>query len=361
MRRQSRQFRNLPIFSLYLIAACALPSDPARAEDPAGDAVVAKVGNEAILYGQLQAAAQDSLDKQQKEHEVQLQQLNMAFVRTRQQYMESELGKLIDKRVLELEAASRKTTPEALMSAIKTPPVTDAQVSSFYDSQKAQISQSFAQIEPRIRQFLQNRADEQSRRKYLDSLRAKYHASITMAPMRELVDASGPQRGPTAAPVTIVEFSDFECPYCGRFTPVLRQILTAYPTQVRLVYRFFPLSAIHPEAQKAAEAAACANNQGKFWEMHDTLFAEQSSIGVDALKEKAKRLGLDTKQFNDCLDSGASSEVVAADVAAGQQLGLAATPGTFVNGRFVDGAVTFEQMSALVEDDLHKPATTALR
>lgn len=202
------------------------------------------------------------------------------------------------------------------------------------------------------KRYLQDRATEEAKRRYFDSLRAKYGASVTMAPLREPVEASGPQRGPPDAPVTIVEFSDFQCPYCGRFTPVLRQVLAAYPTKVRLVYRYFPLSTIHPEAQKAAEAAACASNQGKFWEMHDTLFAEQGDLGVIALKEKGKRLGLDAALFDQCLDGGMASPVVAADVDAGAKLGIGATPTSFVNGRFVDGAVTFEQMTALIDDEL---------
>jgi len=339
--------------SSYLIATCAL------AADPANNVVIAKVGRDTISYAQLQKSIQETLDKQQTEHETQLQQLNLSFMRTRQEYIEGELGKMVDDRVLELEAAARKTTPAALTAATRTPPVTDAQERSFYESQKAQLSQSFAQIEQKIKQFLQNQADEQSRRKYLDSLRAKYHASVTLDPLRERVEATGPQRGPTSAPVTIVEFSDFQCPYCGRFTPVLKQLLAAYPTQVRLVYEYFPLSSIHPNAQKAAEAAVCANNQGKFWEMHDTLFAEQSSLEIQALKEKAERLGLDAKQFDECLDSGAASAAVAADVTAGQRLGIGSTPVSFVNGRFVAGAVTLEQMTALVDDELHRSPSTA--
>lgn len=351
----TRRLRKLPILSCCLLATCTW------AAERASDEVVAKIGRESIPYAKLQESIRETLLKQENEHERQLQQLNLSFVRTQQEYIDSELGKLVDKRVLELEAASRRTTPAALTAAIKTPPVTDAQVRSFYESRAAQISQPFAQIEPKIKEFLQNQGEEQSRRKYLDSLRAKYKAFTTMEPLREQVDVSGPQRGPAGAPVTIVEFSDFECPYCRQFTPVLAQLLAAYPAQVRLVYRHFPLTTLHPEAQKAAEAAVCANNQGKFWELHDTLFAEQNSMGVMALKEKAKRLGLDAKQFEDCLDSGAATAAVAADVAAGEKLGIGATPATFVNGRFVNGAVTLEQMTALIDDELHRAPAMALR
>jgi protein-disulfide isomerase len=128
---------------------------------------------------------------------------------------------------------------------------------------------------------------------------------------------------------------------------------------VRLVYRYFPIASLHPQAQKAAEAAACADRQGKFWPMHDTLFAEQGALDVEALKEKAARLGLDSGRFAACLDSGAAAPAVAADIAAGQDLGIDATPGSFVNGRFVNGAVTLEEMKRLVEDELRRGALTA--
>jgi protein-disulfide isomerase len=344
-----------------LVAVLILNASWVLAEDLTSNATVAMIGNQAIPYSQLQALIQDKLDKQREQLAAQLQQLNLSYLRDRQAYTESELGKLIDEQVLLLESASRKTTPAALRSAIKPPTVTDAQVRSFYESQKPPITQPFAQIEPPIRQFLEDRAVEQSSRKYFDSLRAKYKASVTMEPLREQVEESGPQRGPATAPVTIVEFSDFQCPYCGQFTPVLRQVLVAYPTKVRLVYRYLPLTTIHPDAQKAAEAAVCAGNQGKFWEMHDTLFAEQSLLGVDALKEKSKRLGLDSKEFDACLDGGLAKTVVAGDIEAGERLGIAATPASFVNGRFVNGAVTFEQLSALIDDELHKAPATALR
>ena len=287
--------------------------------------------------------------------------LSGTSLRTRQAYIEKEAGKLVDSRVLELEAAARKTTAPALVTAVKASPVSDEQVRAFYDSQKAQIPQSFEQISPKIKEYLQSQAVEKAKRTYLDSLRAKYRATVAVEPLREAVGVSGPERGPASARVTIVEFSDFECPYCGRFTPVLKQVLAAYPTQVRLVYRYMPISSIHPDAQKAAEAAVCANDQAKFWEMHDTLFSEQSTLDVASLKEKAKRLGLDSDKFDSCLDSGQAAALVKSDLSEAQRLGLEATPASFVNGRFVDGAVTFDQMTALINDELRLPPPTAHR
>jgi protein-disulfide isomerase len=171
----------------------------------------------------------------------------------------------------------------------------------------------------------------------------------------------GPERGPHDAVVTIVEFSDFECPFCGRFTPVLQRVLAAYPTQVRLIFRNFPLRSVHQNAEKAAEAAACAAVQGKFWEMHDVLFAEQNSLSLGALKEKAKRIGLDTQAFDDCLDSGEGTRAVDQDGEAGVELGLSSTPTSFINGRYVNAALSFEELSALIDDELQRAAAPRAR
>jgi protein-disulfide isomerase len=236
-----------------------------------------------------------------------------------------------------------------------------ADVRAFYDSQRIQIGQPFEVVEAQLRQYLQNQAIERTKREYLDSLRGKYHATVQLEPQREQIAAVGPERGPADARVTIVEFSDFQCPFCGRLAPILKQVLQAYPTQVRLVYRNMPLSSLHPDAAKAAEASVCAASQGKFWEMHDLLFAEQNSLSVDALKEKARRVGLDTQQFNDCLDSGKAREAVNSDAQAGAELGLAATPSSFVNGRFISGAATFEHWAAVINDELSRVALTARR
>jgi protein-disulfide isomerase len=323
------------------------------------DSVVAHVGGLTIPYSELQASTEVKLTQMRRQYDSQLRQLTLSNARAQEDYQRTELNRIVDNRVLALEAAAKKTSQDTLLGAAKAPEISDADVHAFYDSQRVQIGQPFETVETQIRQFLQSQTAERSKRQYLDSLRAKYRASIQMEPRREQIPDVGPQRGPVDAKVTIVEFSDFQCPFCGRLAPVLKQVLAAYPTQVRLVYRNMPLSSLHPDAAKAAEAAVCAESQGKFWEMHDLLFAEQNSLSVDALKEKAKRIGLDTKQFDGCLDSGKSRDAVNADAEAGADLGLAATPSSFVNGRFVNGAATFERWSAIINDELGRGALKA--
>ena len=161
-------------------------------------------------------------------------------------------------------------------------------------------------------------------------------------------------RGNFNAPITLVEYSDFECPYCGKIYPTFKQLLNDYPNQVRLVYKYFPLS-FHPNAQKAAEAAECASEQGKFWEYHDTLFDnQQNGFSITNFKQWAKDLNLNTSKFNDCLDTGKYASKVQADEADGQNRGVNGTPATFVNGQLISGAVPYESFKSVIDQLLTK-------
>lgn len=156
------------------------------------------------------------------------------------------------------------------------------------------------------------------------------------------ISATDHVRGDFNAPVTLVEFSDFECPYCGRHFPTLVKILSDYAGKVRLVYKHFPLP-FHKNSQKAAEASECASEQGRFWEYHDKLFENQASgFSIDKFKQWAKDLNLNSSQFNNCLDSGKYSQKVQADLNEGQQRGVTGTPATFINGNLISGAQSYD-------------------
>lgn len=160
-------------------------------------------------------------------------------------------------------------------------------------------------------------------------------------------------KGPEDAKVTIVEWSDFQCPFCSRVNPTLAQVREEYPEKVKIVFRQFPLS-IHPNAWKAAEASLCAHEQGEFWAMHDAMFADQRNLGVDSLKTMAEELGLDTEEFATCLDSDEYSDAVQADFDAGREAGVSGTPAMFINGRFISGAVPFEQIASVIDSELSR-------
>jgi protein-disulfide isomerase len=152
----------------------------------------------------------------------------------------------------------------------------------------------------------------------------------------------GPSLGQSDAPVTLVEFSDYQCPFCGRF---FKQTFTALKTdyidtgKLRYVFRDFPLDTPHPQARKAAEATHCAGAQGHYWAMHDILFNNQNAFQVDNLKAFARDLGLDTDAFNTCLDQGTYAEAVNQHQAAGTQAGITGTPGFFIGKTSAEGTI----------------------
>lgn len=157
-----------------------------------------------------------------------------------------------------------------------------------------------------------------------------------------LTVGDGPSLGPSDAPVTIVEFSDYECPFCRRyFTSTFQELKAAYidTRKVRYFFRDFPLEKIHPYARKAAEAAHCAGDQGKFWDMHDTIFQNQSALQTDSLRHFARTMELDLDIFNACLDEGKYAKRVEADVAAGSAVGVTGTPGFFIGKTKPDGTM----------------------
>ena len=178
-------------------------------------------------------------------------------------------------------------------------------------------------------------------------------------PTRLIVDHDNdPAIGPANAPITIIEFSDFQCPYCRQFSDqTLHQLITAYGDQIRFVYRDFPLSSIHAEAQKAAEAAECANDQGEFWSMHDRLFAglqewSRNPKSLDVFTQYAGEFDLDMDQFAECLNTGKYTEEVLADYQAGQAAGVTGTPSFFVNGRTLRGAVPLSMFQSIIDSEL---------
>lgn len=178
-------------------------------------------------------------------------------------------------------------------------------------------------------------------------------AAASVAPV-SLSTAGHPSRGDANAPVTIIEFSDYQCPFCARVSPVLQQVEAAYAGKVRRVFRQFPLIAIHKDAKKAAEASLCAAEHGRFWEMHDALFEQPPALDVVSLKQKAQAAGLDAAKFSACLDSGKHSADVEKDLAEGVRAGVNATPAIFINGRPLPGARPFEDFARVIDEELAK-------
>ena len=163
--------------------------------------------------------------------------------------------------------------------------------------------------------------------------------------------ANSPWEGPANAPITLVEFSDFECPSCRVARDVLEQVNAAYPGKVRWVFRQFPLE-LHEHAQAAAEASLCAEEQGKFWAYHDALFQKPGRLERDDLRESAGAVGLDLRKFSQCLESRKTQAQVREDVAAGQAAGVSAPPALFINGVMMSGARPLEDLKKVIDEQL---------
>ena len=237
----------------------------------------------------------------------------------------------------------RKVEMERLQAAL-----TDDEIDVFFTENEGRIRGGREELEDQVRVYL-------AQQRFVEFLEEGHEIEYLLEPYRLSVDpGSGPARGEAEAPVTIVEWSDFECPYCKRVLPALEQLLEEYPTEVRLVFRHFPLHAIHPNAQGAAEAAICAQDQGAFWELHDLMFEEQDTLTASDLKDKAERAGLDAEAFAACMEAGDTPDRVEADRRAGVAAGVSGTPALFVNGRPLEGAVAYAELADVVEDELER-------
>ncbi|MCX8202556.1 MAG: DsbA family protein [Candidatus Micrarchaeota archaeon] len=161
-------------------------------------------------------------------------------------------------------------------------------------------------------------------------------------------------RGNPDAPITIIEYSDFQCPFCSKVQPTIEQILKDYDGKVKIYYEQFPLTQIHPNAQKAAEASLLAAEQGKFWEYHDILFKNQDKLDVKYLKEYASQLGLDAEKFNYGLDSGIKAQTVNKNLQEGIKNGVQGTPTFFINGHILTGAQPYSVFKQIIDSELNR-------
>jgi protein-disulfide isomerase len=259
------------------------------------------------------------------------------------------------------EAQRRGVTQRALLDAeitSKLPAVTEADAQRFYDENKERIEGDFARTKEQITQYLREVAERKTLTDFAARMRAAGQVQTFLAapaaPVYRIATDNQPSKGNPASRVTVVEFTDFQCPSCAATHPVIERIAAEYGDRVHFVVRDYPLSQ-HPDAQKAAEAAEAAREQGKYWEYVALLYQNQSALAADKLKEYASRLGLDRAKFDAALDSGRFAEGVRRDVQDGERAGVAGTPTIFVNGTRVERA-SYDVLKAAIETALKSPA-----
>ncbi len=265
------------------------------------------------------------------------------------------LDEMISEQLMEKEAKSRNVTTEQLVATeitAKIPDPSDADIQKVYDSNKAQLQgQTLDQVKPRIVEFLKQQGGAERQEAFIEELKKKYPTTVALKPpVVNVATAGRPEMGAANAPVTIIAFSDYECPYCKRAHTVVDEVMKKYDGKVKLVYRDYPLP-FHEHARPAAEAANCANAQGKFWPYHQKLW-DASDLSTDKLKAMAGELGLDQQKFDDCLAKSQFKADIDKDIADGSAVGVTGTPAFFINGRMLSGAQPFEKFKEVIDQEL---------
>ena len=257
-----------------------------------------------------------------------------------------------------LSAAAEKgmTLNQFYTNEIGIPEVSDEELQYIYDQNRGQFGgRTLEEIGTQLRRQIANQKMTQMIEATGNRFLREAEWDLTVPAYRVAIETAGHATlGPDSAPVELVIFSCFECPFCRRFDAAINRLREdeALASQVRLVFRHFPLRNMHPMAQKAHEAAVCAEDQGKFWEYHDALWADEN-ISLDGLEQHARLVGLDTEEFAQCLNSGSSYERVQTDLDAALALGQTGTPAVFANGRYIGGAISFEQLAAEIEREVN--------
>jgi len=270
--------------------------------------------------------------------------------------MKTGLDQLIADALFEQEAAARGITVDQLQQTeivekIQQP--NDTEIKKVFDENKEQLGDAtLDQVKDQIVQYLVRKAVQDRRQALVDQLEKKYPTKIVLKPpVVEVGLGTIPPRGNPKAPVTIIEFSDYQCPFCKRAEPTVEEVLKAYgPDKVRLVYRNFPLP-FHSDARPAAEAAGCATDQGIFWEYHAKLMGAKD-LSAGSLSTMAGEVGMDKKKFDECVSAQKYKDAVEKDIQAGQEAGVNGTPAFFINGRMLDGAQPFEKFKEVIDEEL---------
>jgi protein-disulfide isomerase len=269
------------------------------------------------------------------------------------------LEELIATKLIDAEAARRHVTAEELLKSevdAKIAIPTSTEIEPIYDGVADRYpGMTKEQAMADIAEAMRRKRSTIRRTEFIKELRATAGVKVNLQPPRVQVEATGPSRGSANAPVTIVEFSDFECPFCGRAVETLQQIEKTYGDRVRIVFRDYPLI-MHRTAKRAAEAAHCADEQGKFWPMHDRLFSKGGPINDGDLTRFAQQAKLDQTAFEACLASGKFKEAWKPSLDDGTRIGVSSTPTFFINGRMLVGAPPYEFFARIIDEELASAA-----
>lgn len=306
----------------------ASPAPPAGAK-PAlrlpPEQVVARFAGKTVTYGEFRQARETAFEATRRRHQRELYEVEQRALD----------GWIVEQLVKEAATAKGQTEKAYLSSFASKTEVSDGDVKAFYEEQVKSSGRPYDEVKDKIREFLAARGSQDAVGREIDRLKKEAGLELLLPPPPETKMnfelAGRPVKGKESAPVTIVEFSDFQCPYCSRANANLRDILQAYPDDVKVYFLHYPLP-MHDEAMPAAVASHCAHQQGKFWSMHDVIFENQRTLSSSKLEELAKSVGLDMTKYGACVKSPETRAFVQADMEQGQGAGVQGTPTFFING-----------------------------
>lgn len=342
------------LWSVAPLAAVVAPVPPTGSAVPA----IVEQGR-TVSVEDIERSAAPDLDKLAAEFHSFVEKADIAYRRDRSVILENAAEQAYHARLLELEAHASRTTPDKVALRAAPPPVTDAQVRAMYDARRDIFFQGFQIEGPAIRSMLEEEAKERGNREFYARLAQIHHVQFAMPRWRDDVPATGPSRGPDDAPITVIEFADFQCPYCSGMRFTLERLLAIYPKQVRLVWRHLPLQNVHPDAVSAARASICADAQGKFWPLHDLMLHNQDKLNPRDVRLLVDEVGVKLDEFDQCFRSPETARRLESDIETANRYGFEATPTFFINGRPVVGAQTLERLRTVIEEELARPGAAA--
>ncbi len=272
---------------------------------------------------------------------------------------EAAVRELVQRHVVDAEAKKKGVTAEALFDEVTAaaPAVSVEDVSTWFKQNEARLRGArLEEVAPQIEQMLTQERKSETWNAFIDPKLAALSWSMELAPPRQSIEATKLVRGPENARITLITFSDYQCPYCISSEKVLAEVLAKYPKDVRLVQRHFPLDQIHPFARPAAEAAMCADAQGRFWEFHDAIFALNGKIDEKSFGAIGEALGLDGKALASCISERTFKDYVTNDAKAGEAAGVTGTPAFFVNGIPLKGSRDVKDLSRVIDGELARLA-----
>jgi len=332
------------LLSPVALSACN-PRPPAaeQAEAPKSEQIVATFGDQTVTMAELELRASPTL--------IRLEQDRFATLR-------DTLDQVAVEKMMIREAESRGITPEELVKIEiddKVGEPREEQIRQYYERNKDKTGdRTYEDLYDLIVTTIKRNQTKEQQRIYVDQLKKRNGFRVKLEVPRTEVAALPNEltRGAEDAPVTIVEFTDFQCPYCKRVHVAMERLLVEYGDRIRFVYRDYPLESLHDRAIPASEAARCAADQDKFWDYYQHLMSMRGDMGDEDLTKRATEVGLDVEQFNNCYSSGLHKETVQASLQSGANLGVNSTPTFFINGRRIIGSKTYDELKVFIEDEL---------